>query len=141
MYVGLSRAGAEGPEGPPGCGLKGQLVTDCGTIGLQTIMKITVDSCAVTKLTEKHPSLSLVSSSISSYVLPPFLMSEFSFGYLETFYLKVLKGEFKALRWNFLTGHCSSSLSGKSIFSIAVIVAEVFPHWPGQSLPGFGLNL
>lgn len=93
MYVGLSRAGAEGPEGPPGCGLKGQHVIDCGTIGLQTIVKITVDSCAASKLTEKHQSPLLVSSSISSYVLPPFLMTEFSFSYLETFYLKVLRGE------------------------------------------------
>lgn len=48
-----------GPGGPPGCSLSGQRDVDCGTMGSQPIMKISGDSCAAAKSTEKHPCFSV----------------------------------------------------------------------------------
>ena len=46
-----------GQDAPTVCSLSGQQGADWGAIGQQMITKLSVDSCAAAKLTEKHQSV------------------------------------------------------------------------------------
>lgn len=41
-------------EVPLNCDLSGQKGNDCGIMGPQKVIKVLLDSCAASKLTEKH---------------------------------------------------------------------------------------